>query len=63
MKTRIITAYNQRQKAIIALGSKQREQGLSDTEKDELINSLLGQNAFLEEQFAVAKQKLVASKN
>lgn len=63
MKTRIEQAYSTRQKRIAILQKKQQEVGLTDNEKDQLIAQLTGQNTFLEEQFALAKQKLFASKN
>jgi len=45
------------------LQQKQMKQGLSDDEKDTLIEKLLQRNSFLEEQFRLAKHKLFASQN
>lgn len=57
------TKPNTLDKDIDMLQKKQAEQGLSDAEKDVLIDTLLQRNSFLEEQFKLAKQKLFASKN
>lgn len=45
------------------LQQKQVKQSLSDDEKYTLIEKLLQRNAFLEEQFRLAKHKLFASQN
>jgi len=57
------TKTNKRDIEIELLQQKQARQGLSDDEKDTLIQKLLQRNAFLEEQFRLAKHKLFASQN
>ena len=63
MNTHAHRLHTQREKAIAQLQRKQQSEGLSDAEKNRLIERLLGENQFLKEQMALAKQKLFASKS
>ena len=52
------TTVQQRKKEIALLQKKHAEQGLSASEKDQLIEALSQRNLFLEELYALAQDKM-----